>query len=189
MSTMETTTGTTTEFENVPTEGIRSRIAGVAVGLRLLMGWIFLTAGIGKLTGEPFDAAGYLANVDPTSPTAGLYGAMAANPMLMDLINVAVPWGQVLIGLGLLVGGLVRVAAFFGALQMAAFYFGNWELAGAYEVLTGFVTSELVYLAVLVAIGALAAGRYWGLDAIIARYEREEVPVAERYPRLRYLLG
>ncbi|MCL7417059.1 MAG: DoxX family protein, partial [Halalkalicoccus sp.] len=138
---------------------------------------------------EPFDAAGYLANVDPASPAAGIYGAMATNPMLMELINVAVPWGQVLIGLGLLVGGLVRVAAFFGALQMTAFYFGNWEFAGAYEVLTGFVTSELVYLAVLIAIGALAAGRYWGLDAMIARYERDEVPVAERYPRLRYLLG
>lgn len=186
---METHTRTTREFENVPTESVRSRIAGVAVGFRLLMGWVFLTAGIGKLTGEPFDATGYLANVDPASPAAGLYGTMAANPTLMELINVAVPWGQVLIGVGLLVGGLVRVAALFGALQMTAFYFGNWELAGAYEVLTGFVTSELVYLAVLVAIGALAAGRYWGLDAMIARRETDEEPITERYPRLRYLFG
>lgn len=180
---MATATRNTSAFEGVDTERIRSRIGGVAVGLRLLMGWIFLTAGIGKLTGEPFAAGGYLANVDPASPAAGIYGAMAANPMLMDLINVAVPWGQVLIGVGLLVGALVRVAAFFGALMMGTFYFGNWEVAN------GLINADLVYLVVFLAIIALAAGRYWGLDALLARYEVDGQPLEERYPLLRYVLG
>ncbi|ADJ15300.1 DoxX family membrane protein [Halalkalicoccus jeotgali] len=180
---METTTRTTRRIENVPTEDTKSRVAGVAVGLRLLMGWIFLTAGIGKLTGEPFDAAGYLANVDPASPAAGIYGAMAANPVVMDLINVAVPWGQVLIGVGLLVGGLVRLAAFFGTLMMGAFYVGNWDVAN------GLVNADLVYLVVFLALVVLAAGRYWGLDALLARHEVDGEPAIERYPRLRYLVG
>lgn len=145
---MATTTRETTAFENTITEEATSRVAGVAVGLRLLMGWIFLTAGIGKLTGEPFDAAGYLVNVDPASPAVGVYGAMATHPALMDLVNVAVPWGQVLIGIGLLVGGLVRLA-----------------------------------------IGALAAGRVYGIDAILERYEVDGEPLIERHPRLRYVLG
>ncbi len=77
-------------FEDAGTDGIRPRAAYVAVGLRLPTGWIFPTAGLGKLTGEPFDAADYLVDVDPASPTAGVYGAMAANPKLMDLIVIRV---------------------------------------------------------------------------------------------------
>lgn len=188
VSTMETATRTTTATETTATERLHSNVAGVAVGLRLVMGVVFLTAGLDKLLGE-FSAVGYLANVDPASPLVGVYGAMAASPFVLDLVNVAVPWGQVLIGVGLLVGGLVRLTAFFGALQMTAFYFGNWEFAGASEALLGFATSDLVYVAVFVAIGVLAAGRYWGADAAIERYEIEGEPLVERYPKLRYLLG
>ena len=184
---MATATKTTTAFETT-TERLRSNVAGVAVGLRLVMGVVFLTAGLGKLLGE-FSAAGYLTNVDPASPLSGLYTGMAANPMLMEFVNIAVPWGQVLIGVGLLVGGLVRLAAFFGALQMTAFYFGNWEFAGASEALLGFATSDLVYVAVFIAIGALAAGRYWGADAAIERYEIGGEPLVEHYPKLGYILG
>ncbi|MEM4782638.1 MAG: DoxX family membrane protein [Halalkalicoccus sp.] len=185
---METATRTTSANEGVITDGTRPNVAGVAVGLRLVMGWLFLTAGLSKLLGE-FSAAGYLANVDPASPAAGLYGAIAANPALVAMIDVAIPWGQLLIGLGLLVGGLVRLAAFFGALQMVAFYFGNWEMAGVSEILLGFATSDLVYIAVFVAIGVLAAGRYWGADAVIERYEVDGEPLIERYPKLRHVLG
>ncbi|MFC6906499.1 DoxX family membrane protein [Halalkalicoccus tibetensis] len=185
---MATTTRHETRFENRTAEEPVSWTAGAALGLRLVMGLVFLTAGLGKLLGE-FSAAGYLANVDPTSPLAGVYGAMAEIPALVAVIDVAIPWGQLLIGLGLLVGGLVRLAAFFGGLQMVAFYFGNWEMAGAYEVLTGFATSDLVYLIVFLAIGALAAGRVYGLDAVLERYEVDGEPLVERHPRLRYVLG
>lgn len=185
---MAAATRTTTDFDSIVPESVRPNVAGTAVGLRLVMGLVFLTAGLDKVLGE-FSAAGYLANVDPASPLSGLYGAMAMSPVLIDLINVAVPWGQVLIGVGLLVGGLLRLAAFFGALQMSAFYFGNWEFVGASELLLGFATSDLVYVAAFIAIGALAAGRYWGADAAIERYEVDGEPLIERYPKLGYLLG
>jgi thiosulfate dehydrogenase [quinone] large subunit len=38
-------------------------------------------------------------------------------------------------------------------------------------------------------VGILAAGRYWGDDAVIERYEVEGEPLIERYPTLGYLLG
>ena len=159
-----------------------------AVGLRLAMGWIFITAGLGKLL-EGFTAQGYLANVDPASPLSGVYGAMAASPAVIAAVDVAVPVGQVLIGTGLIVGGLVRLAAFFGAIQSLAFYFGNWDMAGAYDVLTGFVTSELVYALAFLTVAAYGAGRYYGADRFIERYEVDGEPLVERYPRLRYVLG
>ncbi|MXV61678.1 DoxX family membrane protein [Natronorubrum sp. JWXQ-INN-674] len=151
--------------------------AWAIVGLRLLMGWVMLSAGWGKLTGE-FSAYGYLANVDPASPASGLFGAMAESAALMGAIDVIVPVTQVLIGVALIAGVFVRLAAFGAAAQMVMFYFGSWEVAG------GLVNDQLVYAAVFLTLGALAAGRILGVDRYI-----EQHPIVERVPQLRYLLG
>ncbi|SIS11910.1 DoxX family protein [Natronorubrum thiooxidans] len=151
--------------------------AWAIVGLRLLMGWVMLSAGWGKLTGE-FSAAGYLANVDPASPASGLYGAMAESAGLMSAIDVIVPVTQLLIGVALIAGVFVRLAAFGAATQMVLFYFGSWDVAG------GLVNSQFVYAAVFLTLGALAAGRILGLDRYV-----ETHPIVDRVPQLRYLLG
>lgn len=160
--------------------------AWFVVLLRVVMGGAFLGAGLGKFAlfaGEPFDAAGYLLGSE--GPVAGIYAAMAANAALMDVINVVVPISQVLIGLALIVGAFVRLAALGGALQMAMFYLGSWDVTGP----LGFVNSDLVYLVVFLAIGAFAAGRILGLDRHIERLEVGGEPLIERYPKLRYVLG
>ncbi|OIB55448.1 DoxX family protein [Natrialba sp. SSL1] len=177
-------------METTSTNRLESRLGGVTidgrphqlsawavVGLRLLMGWVMVTAGWGKLTGE-FSAYGYLANVDPASPVSGLYGLMAASEPLMGAVDVIVPVTQVLIGVALIAGAFVRLAALGAAFQMVLFYFGSWEVAG------GLVNDQLVYAAVFLALGAFAAGRILGLDRYI-----ETHPIVERFPALRYLLG
>lgn len=180
------------------TNRLESRLGGVTlrgephetsavflVGLRLTMGLVFLGAALGKLTGEPFDAAGYLANVDPASPASGLYAAMAADPALVAAVNVVVPATQLLIGAALLAGAFVRLAALGGAAQMALFYLGSWEVAGP----LGFVNSQLVYLVVLATVAALGAGRVLGVDRHLEALEVGGEPLLERVPALRYLLG
>ena len=151
--------------------------AWAIVGLRLLMGWVMLAAGWGKVTGE-FSAYGYLANVDPASPASGLFGAMAESAALMGAIDVIVPVTQVLIGLALIAGVFVRLAALGAATQMIMFYFGSWDVAN------GLINDQLVYAAVFLTLGALAAGRILGLDRYL-----EEHPIVERVPQLRYRLG
>lgn len=155
--------------------------AWAVVGLRLLMGLVMVTAGYGKFAGG-FSAQGYLANVAPASPASGVYGAMAANPTAMAVVDVVVPATQVLIGVALLAGAAVRLAALGGALQMLLFYLGSWPIAegGLLEA----VNNQVVYAAVFLALGAFAAGRILGIDRRV-----ETHPVVERYPRLRYLLG
>lgn len=152
--------------------------------LRALIGGMILFAGIGKLTGEPFSAAGYLANVDPASPVSGLYAAMASSPALMELINVVVPVTQVLIGVALIAGAFVRLAALGGAMQMTMFYLGGW--AGEFLAL---FDSTLIYAAVFLTVAAFGAGRILGLDAYIERIEVGGTPLIERFPATRYLLG
>jgi thiosulfate dehydrogenase [quinone] large subunit len=154
------------------------------VAMRFVMGGMILFAGLGKYREGGFDASGYLMHVDPASPASGLYASMASNAALMDVINVIVPLTQVLIGLALIAGAFVRLAAFGGTLQMIAFYLGGWE-----GDLLALFDSTLIYAVVFMALGAFAAGRIFGLDRYIEGLELGGQTVTERFPRLGYLLG
>ena len=104
---------------------------------------------------------------------------MASNSVLLESINIIIPATQVLIGLAILIGVFVRLAAFGGALQMIAFYLGGWEG----DILALF-DSMLIYAILFLAIGAFAAGRIIGLDSYI-----EELNIVQKYPKLKYILG
>ncbi|WP_436906753.1 DoxX family protein [Halosimplex marinum] len=159
--------------------------AWFVLSLRLMMGYAFLYSGATKVLAGGFDAGGYLSNVAATNgnPLAGLFAWMGSTPWFVEFANVAVPWGEVLIGLGLLVGALVRLAAFFGALMMLMFYFGNWDMAH------GFINGDFAYMLVFLAVAAFGAGRILGLDAYIENYDVGGETLVERYPRLEYVLG
>ncbi|MFP9193502.1 DoxX family protein [Natronosalvus vescus] len=159
--------------------------AWFVVALRFVMGGMMLFAGISKFTGEGFDASGYLVHgVDPVSPVSGLYATMAGNAALLEVINVTIPATQVLIGVALIFGGFVRLAALGGTLQMLAFYLGGWE--GEFLAL---FDSTLIYAVVFMAIAAFGAGRILGADKYIEGLEVGGQKLVERYPKLRYLLG
>ncbi|WP_226008236.1 DoxX family protein [Natrinema salinisoli] len=158
--------------------------AWFVVALRVVMGGMILFAGLGKITDWPFDASGYLMHVDPASPVSGLFAAMASNAALLEIINVVVPVTQVLIGVALITGAFVRLAALGGTIQMTMFYLGGWE--GQWLAL---FDSTLIYVVVFLALGAFAAGRIAGLDRYIEQIKVGGQPLLERYPKLRYLLG
>ena len=155
------------------------------LALRLMMGIAFLWSGADKALSGSFSAAGYLQNAPPAngSPVADLFVAMGNTPWFVDFVNVAVPWGEVLIGLGLIVGAVTRLAAFFGAFMMLLFYLGNWEVSH------GYINGDFAYMLVFLAVAAFGAGRILGLDQYIEAYEIDGQPLIERYPWTAYLLG
>jgi thiosulfate dehydrogenase [quinone] large subunit len=99
----------------------------------------------------------------------------------LTLVNIAVPVGQTLIGLGLVVGALTRLAAFFGAFLMSFFYFINGETGGWAH---GVVTGELLGLLIFAMIATLGAGRVLGVDAYLARMD-----LFKGDTKLRWLIG
>ena len=153
--------------------------------LRLMMGIAFFQSGFDKILAGDFSAEGYLTGAVPNggSPVADLFVAMGNTPWFVDFVNVAVPWGELLIGLGLLVGVLTRLAAFWGAVMMFLFYLGNWDVAH------GYINGDFAYMLVFLSVAAFGAGRILGLDEYIERYEIEGVSLVERYTWARYLLG
>ncbi|MFB6302440.1 MAG: hypothetical protein ABEH78_06220 [Haloferacaceae archaeon] len=97
---------------------------------------------------------------------------------MLTVANVMIPLGETLIGLGLIVGCLVRLASFFGAFLLLFFYFGN----AAFD--HGYVNGDLFGLLLFVSMIVRGAGRVYGIDAVL-----ERTGVVENHPRLRYLLG
>ena len=161
------------------------------LGLRLVIAWVFLQAGLSKLfeggVGEPlaWSSAGFLENaIAEANPMYGVFQLFAEYTAIVDPMVV---FGQILIGLALLFGVLFRFAALMGALQMAFFWTAAWQggVAAGLPMENGYVIdSSFVYMLLLFGLGAWGAGRLLGIDRYL-----EELDVVRNNPWLRYLLG
>lgn len=146
-----------------------TRLAPLWLIIRLYVGYEWLTAGWGKITnpagvwvGEKSGAAisgfvqGALAKTAGDHPdVTGWYASFLQNVVLPNatLWSYMVAFGEVMVGLGLIVGLFTGIAAFFGGLMNANF------------LLAGTVSSNpiLFILATWLVLAWRVAG-YWGLD-------------------------
>mgnify|MGYP001954904578 CR=1 FL=1 len=145
--------------------------AGIGVIIRLYLGWGFLTAGWGKITGGQFDASGFLSNAIQNPVTGpdgnavfGAYTSFLESFALpnVGLFNVLVPWGEFLVGLGLILGCLTTAAAFFALVMNFSFIMAGAISHNPTDILMGFL---------LVTAGA-NAGKF-GLDRYVLPYLRK----------------
>ncbi|MFL5757352.1 MAG: DoxX family protein [Chloroflexota bacterium] len=169
---------------------------GLAV-LRVALGAGFLYAGLdkvlhfGEVAAKPFDAAGFLKfatagtapGVDAASkavvnPTNGFWVSLAANADLMSAINFLVVFGEIAIGVALILGLATRFAAVMGTLMMGLFWIASWDFAH------GLVNEQFLYAVVAGFLAYAGAGEYYGLDAII-----ERTATVRNSPALKYVLG
>ena len=150
---------------------------GIAV-LRIGVGIIFLWAGLEKLMApEPWSAAGFLqfatggslgwpfvtdvAEGTIFNPTQGFWAGLAGNDTSMSVINFLVPFGQLGIGIGLILGLLTRFSAAMGTLMMLFFFIAAWDFE------FGIVNQHLTYALVTAFLGLIGAGNFYGLDGAI----------------------
>ena len=161
------------------------------LGLRVVMAWVFLQAGLSKLleggVGDPlaWSSAGFLQNaVADANPLQGLFLWFGNYASVIDPLVI---FGQILIGLALLFGAFFRFAALMGAIQMSMFWTAAWQggLMEGFPVAHGyFVDSSFVYMLLLFGLGAWGAGRVVGVDKLL-----EDTAFVESNPWMRYLLG
>ena len=93
-------------------------------------------------------------------------------------MDVLVPFGQILIGMALILGFATRFSAVMGFLMMAFITTASWDFAH------GWLNSTRFLGIVTLILGAIRAGEVYGVDAII-----DEQPIVKRTPVLRYVLG
>jgi thiosulfate dehydrogenase [quinone] large subunit len=146
--------------------------------LRVITGWWFFHSGVTKLIED-----GLAYTYGPTYLKGMTGTALGAIPVWMGnnlawLIEPGVPLFETLIGLAIMAGVLTRLAAFGGAFFMTLFWVGNADFAH------GLVSGDFMGLLLMITMAALAAGRYYGLDAVIERLD-----LVKAHPKLKYLLG
>ncbi len=147
--------------------------------LRVSIGWLFFYAGITKVLNPNWSAAGYLNN----AKTFTDFYHWLASPSVIHYTNFFNEWGLTLIGAALILGIFVRLSSTLGALMMALYYFPVlvFPKVGANAYI---VDDHIIYALVLLFLGAVRAGRYFGLENWCS-----SLPICSRYPALRKLLG
>ena len=149
------------------------------LALRLSIGWLMFYAGITKVLNPAWSAEGYL----KSAKTFAAFYAWLASPAVLPITNFINEWGLTLLGVSLLLGVFVRLSSFCGALLMLLYYFPILEFpyVGGRSFL---VDEHIVYIAVLLLLASLRAGRIWGLENWCSG-----LPICARFPRLRNWLG
>lgn len=147
--------------------------AGLLTLLRLWLGYNWMHAGWTKMTGDGFNATGYLTNA-VANPVKGPDGNMVygwyvsflenfALPTV-ELFNFIIPVGEFLVGLGLILGCLTTAAMFFGLVMNFSFFLAGTVSHNPTDIFFGFIILFAGY----------NAGRY-GLDHWVIPFIRKTV--------------
>lgn len=147
--------------------------AGILTLLRLYLGYEWLTAGFHKITGGQFDAAGFLKGA-VANPVKGPDGSIVYSTYVSFLksfalpnshiFNVLIPWGEFLVGLGLILGCLTTAAMFFGLVMNFSYLLAGTVSTNPWDILLG----------VIILFAGYNAGQF-GLDRWVVPFIRKAV--------------
>jgi thiosulfate dehydrogenase (quinone) large subunit len=128
--------------------------------LRIWLGIQWIEAGFNKIT-SGFDATGFIQGASPGAKWYGVFFESFAVPNA-ELFNILIPWGEFLVGLGLILG-----AATIPALVGGAFMNFNFLMVGAGAVDVIFYTTA--FILILTGRGSY----YYGVDRFAIPYVKE----------------
>jgi thiosulfate dehydrogenase [quinone] large subunit len=136
--------------------------------IRLYLGYSWLTAGYHKVV-DGFDASGFLQGAVAKStddhPAVQSWWATFLEGIAVpnaEIFSFLVAWGELLVGLGLILGCLTTAAAFFGIIMNFAFLFSG----------TVSTNAQMVLLTIFILVAGYNAGKF-GLDRYAAPFLRK----------------
>ncbi|WP_040207363.1 DoxX family protein [Neobacillus jeddahensis] len=151
--------------------------AGILAVIRIYIGYQFIHAGYEKLTGGGFDASGFLkgaiANSTGEHPAVqGWWAAFLEHIALpnAELFSFLVQWGEVLVGIALILGLLTNFATLMGMVMNFSFLFSG----------TVSTNGQMILLAIFVIVAGANAGKF-GLDYYAMPYVRKFIGAKQHH--------
>lgn len=132
--------------------------------LRVTLGWVFFYSGLIKILDKNWTSKGFLLSAK-TFPGFYEWFASPQNLSWVDFVN---KWGQMLIGAALILGVFVGLAAFFGAVLMALYYFPGLQFPYVANNLV-LIDEHVIYALAFLLLARLRAGRVFGFNAFFGR--------------------
>lgn len=153
--------------------------AGILTFLRVYIGYQWLTAGYGKITGGEFDATGFLhgavASASGEHPAVQGWWAAFLEAIAIpnaELFTFIVMWGEFLVGIALILGIFTNFAALMGIIMNFAFLFSG----------TVSTNAQMVLITVFLIVAGYNAGKY-GLDRWIIPFLKDHKPINKKHKK------
>lgn len=144
-------------------------VAGILAIIRIYIGYQFIHAGFAKITSGGFDASGFLKGAIASSTgehpaVQGWWAAFLEHIALpnADLFSILVQWGELLVGIALILGLLTNFATLMGLVMNFSFLFSG----------TVSTNGQMILLAFFVLVAGANAGKF-GLDRYAMPYVRK----------------
>lgn len=138
--------------------------------LRVLIGWHFLYEGISKLINPYWSSAGFL--LESKWIFSGLFQSIVVSPTALTIVDFLNIWGQIAIGLGLILGLLSQVASIAGIVMLLLYYISAPPLIGlSYSIPSEgsylIVNKNLIEMFALVVLVYFPTSKIIGIDRFI----------------------
>ena len=155
-----------------------TRVGGIPIAvLRFAMGFVFLWPFLDKTFGLGYSTASDKSWISGGSPTKGFLSGVDVGPFQSLFHSFAGAWwanilfmfGLFAIGVALILGVALRLAAASGSLLLVFMWAAEWPMAQftaageATKSTNPFLDDHLVYALVLIVLAVIGAGRYFGL--------------------------
>jgi len=158
-----------------PAYGVAAQAAIAA--LRIALGFTFLWAFLDKTFGLSYSTPGAKSWINGGSPTKGFLSTVAVGPFESVFHTIAGTWwanvlfmlGLLALGVALILGVTMRIAAAAGSLMLVLMWSAEWPLAQFTSAgdPTGssnpFLDYHLIYALAIIVLAIIGAGRIFGL--------------------------
>lgn len=133
------------------------------LALRVIIGYHFLYEGFNKLFATSWSSGGFL--IQSNWIFSDIFIALANSPTLIAISDFLNIWGQIFIGLGLILGLYSRYAAFSGAILLLLYYVAIPPFVESYT----FVDRNLLELMGILIIALFPTSHIIGFDGLLSK--------------------
>jgi thiosulfate dehydrogenase [quinone] large subunit len=146
-----------------------SRIqATVLIVIRLVIGYHFLFEGMDKLLTPNWTSAGFL--LQSNWIFADIFHSLVDSSLILNVVDFMNIWGQILIGIGLILGLYSTSAAYAGALLLFFYYIAIPPFVNSYT----FIDKNLFELFAFLVIAVFPTSQIIGIDLLINKWKKRQ---------------